>query len=209
LPKENSLILLDGSHVTYDHLVVCPGIQVGFRSIHGLDEALRDPGSPVSSSYETCDKVSHSISKFKKGKALFTHPAGVVKCAGAPQKIMWLALDGWRRAGLYQTNASKSEIQISFATGMPVMFGVPKYSDRLDALRRERGVEGLFQHDLVGVDGNTAILAKADGSVVKERFDFLHAVPKIGPHGFVKNSPLANDAGFVDIDQGNVAPLQV
>jgi sulfide:quinone oxidoreductase len=69
-------------------------------------------------------------------------------------------------------------------------------------LREERGVEALFQHDLVGIEGNTAILAPPEGKdLVKRHFDFLHAVPKMGPHAFVKNSALANEVGFVDVDE--------
>ncbi|KAL5603779.1 hypothetical protein FOVSG1_006529 [Fusarium oxysporum f. sp. vasinfectum] len=205
-PDQNTIALGNGKSVNYDQLVVCPGIRVDFGSIKGLAEAVHDPHSPVSStySYETCDKVARDIKNHKKGKTLFTHPAGIVKCAGAPQKIMWLALDGWRRAGLYDPDSSKSDIQISFASAMPVMFGVPKYSQKLDDLRNQRGVEGLFQHDLVAVEGNTAVLARPDGQNVKKHFDFLHAVPKMGPHDFVKNSALANESGLVDVDQATL-----
>lgn len=207
-PDQNAITLSDGHKVVYDQLVVCPGINVDFNSIEGLAEAVRDPHAPVSSiySYETCDKVARNIADFKKGSALFTHPAGVVKCAGAPQKIMWLALDGWKRAGLYNpTDPSKSAIQITFATAMPVMFGVPKYSERLDALREQRGVNALFQHDLVAIEGNTAVLARPDQKTpVRKHFDMLHVAPKMGPHEFVKNSPVANEAGFVDVDQATL-----
>ena len=83
------------------------------------------------------------------------------------------------------------------------MFGVPKYSARLEELRKERGVEGLFQHDLISIDGNTATFARADSSEkVTRKFDLLHAVPKMGPYAFVKNSTVADAAGFVDVDQG-------
>lgn len=205
-PDQNTLTLQDGRQICYEQLVVCPGIKTDFESIKGLDEAARDPHSPVSSiySYEACDKVARNIARFRKGKALFTHPTGIVKCAGAPQKIMWLAWDGWRRTGLYNSDPSKSDIQISFATAMPVMFGVPKYSEKLNTLREQRGVEGLFQHDLVAVQGNNATLAQADGTLVEKKFDFLHAVPKMGPHDFVKNSSLVNEAGLVDIDQATL-----
>jgi NADPH-dependent 2,4-dienoyl-CoA reductase/sulfur reductase-like enzyme len=203
-PEENSIQLGSGDTISYDQLVVAPGIRLNFKAIKGLSEALSNPDSNVSStySYDTSSQVFPNISKFRHGDAIFTQPTGVVKCAGAPQKIMWLALDKWKRAGLYQpSNPSSSPIKITFATGLPAMFGVPKYSVKLNEMRQERGVEGLFQHDLVSIDGNTAAFAKPDGKEpVKRHFDFLHAVPKMGAHDFVKNSPLANEAGFVDVD---------
>jgi sulfide:quinone oxidoreductase len=208
-PADNSVTLANGDKVEYDQLVVCPGIKIDYSSIKGLPEALADPDSLVSSTYgyDTCDKVFRTIQKLRRGRALFTQPAGVIKCAGAPQKIMWLALDHWQRAGLYDTrNPSTSPIQITFATGLPVMFGVPKYSAKLEEMRKERSVEGLFQHDLVSIDdGNMATFARPDGQEpVRVKFDLLHAVPKMGPHAFVKDSPLANQAGYVDVDDATL-----
>ncbi|ETI24239.1 hypothetical protein G647_03608 [Cladophialophora carrionii CBS 160.54] len=208
-PDDNSVTLANGDKVEYDQLVVCPGMHIDYNSIKGLPEALADPTSLVSSiyGYDTCDKVFRTIQSLQRGVAIFSQPAGVIKCAGAPQKIMWLALDHWRRTGLYDTtDPSTSPIRIIFATGLPTMFGVPKYSLKLDELRRERGVEGLFQHDLVSIDGgNTATFARRDGTdKVTRQFDLLHAVPKMGPHAFVKNSPLANQAGYVDVDDATL-----
>lgn len=202
-PEENTIKLGNGDKLGYEHLVVAPGIKIDYGSIKGLPEALADPNSLVSTiyGYETCDKVFRTFEKLEKGNAIFTQPAGAIKCAGAPQKVMWLALDYWKRAGLYNPT-STSPIKISFATGIPAMFGVPKYSAKLEELRKERGVEGLFQHDLVAVDGNNAVFARPDGKEqVTRKFDLLHVVPKMGPHAFVKNSPLADAAGFVDVDQ--------
>ena len=204
-PSDNSLTLSQGDTINYEHLVVVPGIGLNYGAIKGLPEALADLESMVSSiyGYDHCDKVFRTVEKLDKGRAIFTQPAGVIKCAGAPQKMLWMALDHWKRAGLYNGANGSGAVQISFATGLPVMFGVPKYSAKLDELRRERGVEGLFSHDLVAVEGNTATFARPDGQdSVKRQFDLLHVVPKMGPHAFVKDSPLANEAGFVAVDDG-------
>ncbi|KAJ8065806.1 hypothetical protein OCU04_006469 [Sclerotinia nivalis] len=205
-PDDNSLTLKNGDKVNYEQLVVAPGITVDVGSVKGLSEALDNPDSLVSSiyNYDHCDKVFGTIKKLQKGKAIFTQPAGVIKCAGAPQKIMWLALDHWKRAGLYDVkNPSGSAINITFATGLPTMFGVPKYSAKLEELRKERSVEGLFQHDLTAIDGNVATFTRTDGQgQVRRDFDLLHVAPKNRPHDFVKNSVLANDAGYVNVDEG-------
>lgn len=202
-PEQNTLVLGNGDKIGYQQLVVVPGIKINFNDIRGLPAALADPNSRVSSiyGYDFCDKAFRNIKDLSAGSALFTHPTGPVKCAGAPQKAMWLALDFWKRAGLYNPG-SNSPIKITFATALPGMFAVPKYGTKLEELRVERGVEGLFQHDLVAVEGNMATFTRTDGKgQLTRRFDFLHAVPKMGPHAFVKNSSLANEAGFVDVDE--------
>lgn len=201
-PADNAITLENGDKLSYEQLVVVPGISINYGNIKGLPEALADRNSTVSSiyGYDTCDKVFRTIENLREGKAIFTQPAGVIKCAGAPQKAMWLALDHWKRAGLYNpASPAESPIQISYATGLPVMFGVPKYNAILEQMRKDRGVEGLFQHDLVAVDGKSAVFSTPNGEVTKP-FDLLHVSPKMGAHGFVKNSPLANETGMVDVD---------
>lgn len=206
-PNKNEITLKSGDKLGYQHLIVAPGIKIGYDSIKGLPEALANPDSLVSSiyGYDTCDKVYRSIQQFKKGTAIFTQPAGVVKCAGAPQKIMWLSWDYWQKAGLY--NPDDSSIKMAFATGLPVMFGVPKYCHKLYELRRKRSIEAYFQHDLVAINGNTATFAlpgskkkEEEKRVITKHFDFLHVVPKMGPYEFIKMSGLANEAGYVDVD---------
>lgn len=202
-PEENYLSLGDGDRITYEQLVIVPGVKIDYGSVKGLDEAMADPESRVASiySYDYCDKVFQNISRMKQGSAIFTQPSGIVKCAGAPQKIMWLALDHWKRAGLYNDEPSRSAIRVTFATGLPTMFGVPKYSVTLNELREKRGVAGLFEHNLVSIDGNTATFEAPGGKQVQREFDFLHVAPRNAPHTFVKESGLGNEGGFVDIDQ--------
>lgn len=74
------------------------------------------------------------------------------------------------------------------------MFPVPKYSAVLEKLRQERGVEGFFQHNLVGVDAKKKVATfknlAEDGKEVELEYDFLHAVPPQKPYDFVAKSPL-------------------
>lgn len=203
-PKENYVSLADGERINYEQLVVAPGIKIDYGSVKGLAESMADPDSLVASiySYDYCDKAFRNIQRTKKGAAIFTQPAGVVKCAGAPQKIMWLALDYWKRAGLYDYGPGQSPIKVTFATGLPTMFGVPKYSVKLNELREKKRVEGLFEHNLVSIDGNTATFGRPGGKEqVQRQFDFLHVAPRNVPHAFVKESGLSNEAGYVDVDQ--------
>ena len=96
-PKENSVTTTSGSKLSYDVLVVAAGIQTNWDNISGLSRALADPSSGVSSiySYQTCDKVWGEIEGMRTGKALFTQPAGVVKCAGG--NYLLLAAFSWKK----------------------------------------------------------------------------------------------------------------
>ncbi|KAI4870343.1 FAD/NAD(P)-binding domain-containing protein [Hypoxylon rubiginosum] len=202
-PENNAIQTSDGVDVSYDYLVVAPGLETNFAGVSGLEQALQDPTSQVSSIYseKTVEQVWKNVQGFKKGPAIFTQPAGIIKCAGAPQKIMWMALSQWKRDGV------RDNIDISFATGAPVMFAVPKYSQALEDLRKERNVDGLFQHNLVKVDPKKKVATfkkladGANGALVEKEFGFLHVVPPQKPWDWIAKSPIADAAGWVDVDK--------
>ncbi|KAF5380841.1 hypothetical protein D9615_003920 [Tricholomella constricta] len=201
-PKTSSVTTASGRDLSYDVLVVATGLQINWDAIQGLSKALGEPNSGVSSiySYDTCDKVWDDVEGLRSGKAIFTQPAGIVKCAGAPQKIMWMAWDRYRRT------ERRDNIKIDFYTGMPTMFSVKKYSDALDALRVDRGVGGHFQHNLVAIDpaNHKATFKKSDGSTIDVDYTLLHVTPPMGPLDMFKGSPIADSAGWLDVDKSTM-----
>lgn len=118
----------------------------------------------------------------------------------APQKIMWMAWDRYRRT------KRDENIKIDFYTGMPTMFSVKKYSDALETLRLERGVGAHFQNNLVAVDSanHRATFKKADGSLVDVDYTMLHVTPPMGPLDLFKGSPIADSNGWVDVDKSTL-----
>jgi NADPH-dependent 2,4-dienoyl-CoA reductase/sulfur reductase-like enzyme len=201
-PDSSSLVTSTGRTLSYDALVVAAGLQINWDAIKGLPEALADPSSGVKSiySYDTCDQVWSNIEALKGGKAVFTQPIGVIKCPGAPQKIMWMA---WSR---FDRTSRGNDISIDFYNGMPTMFSVKKYSDALEALRLERKIGGHFQHSLTSIDAanRKATFLKADKSTVEVDYDFLHAVPPMGPLEFLKTAPISDAAGWVDVNPASL-----
>jgi len=113
---------------------------------------------------------------------------------------MWMAWDRYRRT------KRGDNIKVDFYTGMPTMFSVKKYSDALNDLRVKRGVGGHFQHNLVSIDSanRKATFKKADESTIDVDFTLLHVTPPMGPHDFLKGSPIVDAAGWVDVDKGTL-----
>src|SRR5882724_10157339 len=113
---------------------------------------------------------------------------------------MWMA---WDR---YMQTKRGDKIKIDFFTGMPTMFSVKKSSDALNNLRVDRGVGGHFQHNLVSINpaNRKATFKKADQSTVNVDYTLLHVTPPMGPHDFLKSSPIVDAAGWVDVDKGTL-----
>jgi eukaryotic sulfide quinone oxidoreductase len=83
-PTSSSITTTSGRSLTYEALVLSAGLKIDWNAISGLPKALADPTSGVSSiySYDTCDKVWNDIEALRMGQAIFTQPAGIIKCAG-------------------------------------------------------------------------------------------------------------------------------
>lgn len=96
------MTLSDGTIVTYEYLVISPGCQLRFDQIKGAKEAIEDQNCPVSTIYTLngAYKTSSMRENFKGGKAIFTLPTMPIKCGGAPQKIMYLSEETWRKNGV-------------------------------------------------------------------------------------------------------------
>ncbi len=208
-PDANRVELEAGAALTYDALVVALGIRLAWERVEGLEEALRTPQVGTVYSLDGALKTWEAMRGFSGGTAIFTNPLGLVKCGGAPQKIMYLADAYWRERGL----AERTRVIGAFAGTM--MLGVPEINATLERIVRQRGIDMRFRHDLRAVDGaaRRATFRLVDsGEEVSLDYDFLHASPPQRGPTPVAASPLAvaegPQAGFADVDHGTLQHLR-
>lgn len=201
VPDANIVMLTSGNSVTYDFLVICPGLQCDWDTIPGLKDSLGEGGvcsnySPVFAEYTwECQR------SLKPGaKALFTQPAMPIKCPGAPQKAAYLAADHLTRAGI------RHLCEVRFFTQAPAIFGVPFYARELVKIAAAHDIEVHYQHNLVAVDGKarraTFEITGGDkaGARVSFDYDMLHVTPPQSTPAALKGSPVSNAAGFVEVN---------
>lgn len=203
-PAANQVILGSGRTVKYEQLVVCPGLSLDWSAVEGLAEALGRNGVTSNYRYDLAPYTWELTKSMQGGKAIFTQPPLPIKCTGAPQKAMYLSADHWRRESVL------ASIDIDFCTAGAALFSVPDYVPALEQSVASYGIHVKFGETLVAVDGSarTATFAvnRADGSqqrVVRE-FDMLHVVPPQKSPEFVRTSPLADAAGWLDIDSATL-----
>ena len=198
-PDKNKLSTASSGDISYDWLVVAAGLQIDWHLIPGLKESVGQPGTGVCSnySYETVNSTWENIRNFKGGNAIFTQPATPIKCAGAPQKIMYLAADHFAKQGIM----GKTNVIFGIAAG--VIFGVKKYADTLEKVIARRGLDVRYQHDLQSLDvANRKATFKnlTSGENVTWDYDMIHVTPPMSAPDFIKQSPLAGATGWVDVD---------
>lgn len=198
LPNENAVLTTANGKISYDFLIVAPGIQIDWDKIKGLPETIGKDGVCSNYSYETVDSTWQFIRSLKGGNAIFTQPNTPIKCGGAPQKIAYLAEDYFRRNGL------RDKVTVKFISGMPSIFSVPRYAAALMKHCEEKGIETKFKYNLVEIrpKSKEAIFNHVEtGEELIEKYDLLHVTPPMSAPDFIKRSPLANEAGWVDVDK--------
>lgn len=200
-PDHSTVVLQDGDTLTYDVLVVCPGIQLDWDKIPGVSDTLGTDGVSSNYTYDLAPKTWDFIKNTTSGTAVFTMPSGPIKCAGAPQKIAYLASDYWRQQGVLD------KIDVHLVLPTPGMFGVKAFSDQLEKVVSDYGIDVHFTSELESVDaGSQKATFKPVGDTGEGftlPYDVMHVTPHQSAPDWVKASPLANDtpAGYVDVDK--------
>ena len=198
-PEQNQVTLEDGSTIGYDYLVVAPGIAIDWAGVDGLSETLGKNGVTSNYDFNTAPYTWELVKQLKQGVALFTQPPMPIKCAGAPQKAMYLSCDHWRREGVL------GAIDVAFHNAGGVLFGVKEYVPALMHYVERYGIDLAFESTLIAVDGaaKQATFKEKSGEVTK-RFDMLHVTPPQKAPAFLAQSPIANEAGYADVDQATL-----
>lgn len=200
-PDHNAVAVEGGERVEYDYLIAAPGLKLNFAAIPGLEETLGKNG--VTSNYQPgmAPYTWSLVQGLESGAAIFTQAPLPFKCPGAPQKAMYLSADYWRRKNRLD------KIKVTFCTAAPAMFGVAAFVPALLDYVKKYGAEANFGSVLVSVDGpgKKATFKEKDASgaerEVVRAFDMLHVCPPQVAADVVRGSPIADAAGYVDVDQ--------
>jgi sulfide:quinone oxidoreductase len=204
-PEKNTVVLKGGDALTYDFLVVCTGVKLDWDKVIGLAETLGTNGVCSNYSPTSVNYTWDCVQKLKAGdKVVCTQPPMPFKCPGAPQKIAYLIADRLRRRGILD------KCKVEFFTHAPAIFGVPYFARALVKVAARYGIGVHYQQQLVAVNGNakTATFEFVGDNRKGEKenipFDLLHVTPPQSPHDAIKTSPLANAAGWVDVNQATL-----
>lgn len=222
-PDQNEVKLADGTSISYDYLVAAPGIMYDYKQIEGLEETINKNG--VCSNYTDSNYTWECLQEFKGGTAIFTQPATPIKCGGAPQKIMYLADDYWRKQGV------RDKSEILFITPGSVIFGVEPFKSTLMKVVDRKGLQLRFFHKLVKIDGenkrayfdivkpyeklsslcynyrDTDKEENVEGHAMIE-YDMLHLAPPQAAPTFIQNSKIAHkegpSKGWINVDHNTL-----
>ena len=203
-PEQNRVTLEDSRPLSYERLIVAPGIKLDWHGVDGLIETLGHNGVTSNYRFDLAPYTWNLVKNMKQGRALFTQPPMPIKCAGAPQKALYLSGDHWFR------NGSLGDIDIAFYNAGEALFGVKEYVPALMKYIDKYQAQLNFGHRLVRIDGDAKKAwfetSTTDGgkTQVSSEFDMIHVCPPQCAPDFVRDSSLADAAGWVDVDQNTL-----
>ncbi|WP_280831912.1 NAD(P)/FAD-dependent oxidoreductase [Mycolicibacterium frederiksbergense] len=204
-PDTNTVTCADGTTVGYDVLVVCPGLQLDWDRTEGLTETLGRDGVSSNYRYDLAPRTWDFIRETRSGTAVFAMPSGPIKCAGAPQKIAYLACDYWRQQGVLD------KIDVHLVVPTPRIFGIPAIAANLEKVIADYGIQLHTTSEVRAIDAagrKVTVASVGDGGTdAMLPYDVLHTVPHQSAPDWIKTSPLSTiysggDAnGYVEIDK--------
>ncbi len=196
-PENNQLTTESGRCIGYEFLVMAAGIQIDWDAIPGLKESLGRNGVVSNYDYQAATATCEALKSFTGGTALFTQPKPPFKCPGAAQKILYLADDLFRKQRVRQSS------QLIFCSAAPGIFPVKKYAKTLNEVIARKELDVRYQTNLVALrpESKEAVFEKLDGGGEEViRYDLIHVTPPMSAPDFIKNSPLSDEAGWLDVD---------
>lgn len=203
-PHADLVRLSNGEAVAYRQLIVAPGLRLAWERIDGLEATLGKNGVTSNYRYDLAPYTWELVQQMQGGTALFTQPAMPIKCAGAPQKAMYLACHHWLKTG------KLSKLNVEFDLAGAVLFGVPTFVPPLMEYVKRYDAKLAFSSNLVAIDGParraTFETKDAEGNVarIEKRFDMIHVVPPQVPPDFIRDSELADAAGWCEVDHATL-----
>ncbi len=202
---ENNAVVLDGCQVLkYKRLLVCPGLKLDWHGVEGLVETLGKNGVTSNYRYDLAPYTWELVESFEGGRAVFTQPPLPIKCAGAPQKAMYLSADYWNRTG------KLGDISIEFHNAGGALFGVKDYVPALMKYVERYQARLNFFSNMVAIDGPgkkawfEVKQPDTEAKTIEIDFDMIHVCPPQSAPDFIRVSPLSDGAGWVDVDQATL-----
>ncbi len=203
-PEARTVGLAGGETLTYDYLVVAPGLVLDWDAVEGfsLDMVGENGIGAVYAGPDYAAKTWAAMDRFtdEGGEAVFFRPATEMKCAGAPLKYTFLTDDYARRKG------TRGNVEITYAAHSKSLFGVPIVNEKVRMLFEDRGFDVVHDHVLKAIDpGRKTLTFTTPEGEAEMPYDFTNVIPPMRAPDVVRNSPLPwadkwTDQGWVEVD---------
>ena len=189
-----AIVRAGGDELAYDYLVVALGADLAPEAMPGFAEAAHTPFDLAGAA-----GLWSALQGFRGGRVAVAVAATPYKCPAAPYETALLLDDHFRRRGM------RGRVELAVYTPEPAPMGVagPAMGQAVVGMLAAKGIGFHPQLNLTRIDPAQKELVFANDEPAP--FDFLAGVPPHRPPRVVQASALANEAGWVPVDQRTLA----
>ncbi len=178
--------------LNYDYLIIALGAELTPEAIPGLAETAH-----TFYTFDGSTKLRDTLQNFAGGKVAVVVSALPYKCPGAPHEGAMLIANMLRKR-----NLKNSEVHLFTPEPQPMPVAGPALGDAVKQMLADRGVAFHPLHKPNRVDpASSEIIFDGQESF---RYDLLVAVPPHRGPSLVRESGLANEAGWVPVDRATL-----
>ena len=193
IDPETRRVVVNGTTLEADHLVIALGAELALDAIPGLAEAGH--------TFYTLDGASDLQKAFRgfgSGRLAVLTAAPAYKCPAAPYEAAMLLESELRKRGI------REQVQIDLYAAEPGPMGVagPEVSAAVRGMVEGKGIAYHPEHQVVSVDPGAKELHFANGT--SATFDLLAYVPPHRAPEAIRKAGLANEAGWIPVDQNTL-----
>lgn len=200
-PVWNQVETKGNGKISYDFLVLTPGLQINWNQVEGMSyEQLGTGNAHCIYDFYGAQKTWKAMQEFTKkgGHGVYTDTYTKHKCGGAPKKICLLTDDYARK------HNTRESLQLDYFTAEKDLYDVKFFTPRLKEIYNERNVPIHLNTRLKGIDTAAKqvhferIEKKGEEKIVTpfvEDYDFLHFTPPMSAPDFVKEAGLGFSEG--------------
>ena len=190
IDPERQQVRAGDREIAYDYLVVALGAHLAPEVMPGFSEAAHTPYD-----LEGATALQSALPGFRGGRVAVLISALPYKCPAAPYEIALLLDDYCRRRGM----RDNVEIQVYTPEPMPMGVAGPVVSQAVVAMLEEREI--AFNPQLTATRIDPAVNKIIFEGREPAAFDLLVGVPPHVAPRAVRESPLANQSGWVPVDR--------
>lgn len=226
-PVKQVAVTAHGKQLTYDFLVLCPGLQLDWCQVEGISRETLGQGNAHSIyDFQGAQRYWKAMQEFtsKGGRGIFTDTYTKHKCGGAPKKICMLTEHMARKKG------TRDSVQLDYFCSEKALYDVPYYTPRLLQLYDQRGINLEVNCRVKGIDTQAKRVYLERHETLKEKvwdqeagkeveqetpvvtpfaedYDILSFVPPQSAPDFIKESGLSwqegklASGGWVEVDK--------
>lgn len=177
----------------YDVLVIALGAELSPESIPGYHESIH--------TFFTVDgaaRLRSALDSFHGGNVAVVVSKLPYKCPGAPHEGAMLLADFLRKRGLNE----RSHVHLYTPETQPMPVAGPELGAAVREMLTSNGIAFHPLHQLTAIDAESKTLSFEGGSAVS--YDLCVVIPPHRSPKAVRESGLANDAGWIPVDRASL-----